>query len=468
VSEACPVPGTADLPRGSAATPVPDALTTVGATAGVRAPIPAPMLEALRQADARRARPVVIAVFLAFALPLGLMGGAMPVLLARAGLGAAGLGLLLTLHTGAYIAAATLGGGLARRFDPRPLMGRLLLLQLAAAIAVYLLTPAWALGLAMLALGAASGLLDLTMNAEGVAVERGLGRPVLTGMHAAASAGGACGALIGGGVAVLAGAAWCALPALLLSLGAVLALRRLGPAPRRAAVATAPVADPGRQGTDTPARAGVAAGADAGAVPAVVSGRIPGHGELLRRIAPLGLVLGVSIAAESTAVQWSARFLAAQAADLAWLAGAGGALFAGSQAVLRVFGDRLRARLGDRRLMLGSLALAAFGYGVVALAPGFGGALAGFALVGVGTACVVPCGFALAARHGGTASAGGAAALSAAALVAGLVRMPTPLALGAVAGRWSDAVAFGGVAAALLLAWALARRTLPRGRVAGD
>jgi predicted MFS family arabinose efflux permease len=401
-----------------------------------------------------------------------MMGGAMPVLLARAGLGAAGLGLLLTLHTGAYIAAATLGGGLARRFDPRPLMGRLLLLQLAAAIAVYLLAPAWALGLAMLALGAASGLLDLTMNAEGVAVERGLGRPVLTGMHAAASAGGACGALIGGLVSVLAGAAWCALPALVLSLGAVLALRRLGPAPRRAAVATAPVADPCRQDTDTAVRAGVGAsvgaGADAGAAPPVVSGRIPGHGELLRRIAPLGLVLGVSIAAESTAVQWSARFLAAQAADLAWLAGAGGALFAGSQAVLRVFGDRLRTRLGDRRLMLGSLGLAAFGYGVVALAPGFGGALAGFALVGVGTACVVPCGFALAARHGGTASAGGAAALSATALVAGLVRMPTPLALGAVAERWSDAVAFGGVAAALLLAWALARRTLPRVRVAGD
>ena len=93
----------------------------------------------------------------------------------------------------------------------------------------------------------------------------------------------------------------------------------------------------------------------------------------------LGTVLGLGIAAEITAAMWSSRYLAEQAAQLAAFAGAGAAFFTGSQALVRFFGDPLRRRFGDHRLVSVSLAVAACGFGFVGLVDGFGPALFGFA-----------------------------------------------------------------------------------------
>jgi MFS family permease len=372
-------------------------------------------------------RAVVTAVFFAFAIGLGLWAGSIPALMRQSGLDVAGLGVAITLHSAAYIAAMAGGGQLARRIAPR----RLMLLALLANLPCFglLFSAATPAGLmtALTLVGLSSGLLDLAMNAEGTAVEHDMRRPVLLSMHAAASAAFALGALAGSLIAIEGAPRWCALVVLVVTLPVALAVQRLGPrAPAPEATAAAP------------------AGPAAAASP-----------HWARGILRIGVVLGLTIGAEMAAQMWSARFLESQAAELAAYAGAGAAFFAGFQVVVRLLGDRLRRRLGDVRVILLSLLLAALGFGTVASSNWFGQSLAGFALVGLGTACVVPCCFALIARRAGPKSA---AALGLASLVAGAIRLPTPLALGAIAAAWSDAHVFASVAAAVLLALLLARR----------
>jgi MFS family permease len=376
-------------------------------------------------------RAVVTAVFFAFAIGLGLWAGSIPALMRQTGLDVAGLGLAITLHTGAYIAAMAGGGQLARHIPPR----RLALLALLALVpcfgALFTASSPLMLMAAFTAVGLSAGLLDLAMNAEGTAVEHDLGWPVLLSMHAAASGAFALGALAGSLIATHGGPPWCALVVGVVALPVALAQHRLGP----------------RLHAPVPSLA----------VPQRGGGLPPG-------IVRIGIVLGLTIGAEMAAQMWSARFLERQAAELAAFAGAGAAFFAGFQSVVRLFGDPLRRRLGDDRVIVLSLIVAALGFVTVATSAQFAQSLLGFALVGLGTACVVPCCFALAARR---AAAKAAAALGLASLIAGSIRLPAPMVLGAAAAAWSDAIAFAGVAGGLLIALVLAwqgRREAPTPR----
>jgi MFS family permease len=318
------------------------------------------------------------------------------------------------------------GGQLARIVQPR----RLMLVALAANLpffsALFLANSPLLLMSALVAIGLSAGLLDLAMNAEGTAVERDYGRPVLLSMHAAASGAFAVGALAGSLIATQGGPRWCALLVLVVTLPVALALQRLGPRPH---------------------------------VTAAARGSAAGGGGARQGVLRIGIVLGLTAAAEMAAQMFSAHYLERQAADLAAFAGAGAAFLAGCQAAVRLLGDALRRRLGDVRLIMVSLVVAALGFVTVAAASWIVQSLLGFALVGLGTACVVPCCFALVARR---APQRAAAALGIASLVAGAMRLPTPMLLGIVAATWSDAYAFAGVAGgllvALLMAWAESRK----------
>jgi MFS family permease len=390
-------------------------------------------------------RVVLTGVFFAFALGLGLFAGAIPTLMRQTGLDTAGLGLALTLHSAAYVGAMTAGGRLLRRVEVRRLMRGVLVLHALAFVALFVAGSPWALTASLIALGLTAGTVDLAMNTDGTALEHEAGRPVLIRMHAAASGAFALGAIGGSVVASQFGAAACAGLAVLSIAPVVWALRRIPP---RVSAAVAVAASVSRTGS-------------------VAGERRAARAHLGLPVLLLGVVLGVTIAAETTAQMWSAQFLAQQAQPNPALAGAGAALFAGCQAIVRSLGDRLRRRFDDHRVITVSLALAACGFAVVALAEGFTGSVLGFALVGAGTACVVPCCFALVARQAPQRSAD---ALGVASLVAGVLRLPTPLCLGFVAATWSDSIAFGGIAGLLavgvaLVAWMRWRATRsPAGR----
>jgi hypothetical protein len=199
-------------------------------------------------------------------------------------------------------------------------------------------SEAW-VAVALIAAGFLGGVVDVLMNAEGAWIERGLGRPILARLPAAASPGMALGAILG-------------------------SLIDAGPAPWAAGVLAA----------FGLASVGVAyhraAGADRSA---------PAASSALRRsawfFAPaligLGVLLGVSIAAELRASVWSTLLLREEAPK----------------------------------------------------------SVAGFALTGVGAGPIVPCGFAMAARE---SAAGPAVGLASATLFSALSRLPAPLMTGAI------------------------------------
>lgn len=223
------------------------------------------------------------AVFFAFAIGLGLWAGATPTLMQQAGVGASELGLALTLHTGAYVGAMTTGGWLVRVIAPRRLILVTLPLHAIAFACLFGYDTPWALTAALTAAGATAGLLDIAMNTEATAVERELSRPVLTRMHAAGSAAFALGAIVGSLLASRAGPMWCALLVAAVVLPVMWEVARLGPRH------PAPVPAHGHAGS---ARFGPT-------------------------LPMLGAVLGLSIAAETTAAMWSSRFLAGKAIELA-------------------------------------------------------------------------------------------------------------------------------------------------------
>jgi MFS family permease len=176
------------------------------------------------------------------------------------------------------------------------------------------------------------------------------------------------------------------------------------------------------------------------------------------------LLLGVigfgSFFAEAAVADWSAVFLARSRGASAGLAAAGYAAFSLAMAAGRFGGDAVVHRLGRRPVLVGSAALTAVGLTLAVTLPGPLPGVVGFALAGIGAACVVPLVF----------SAAGAVepdprrrphALAAVATTGYLGWLSAPPAIGAVA----ELTSVGGglaVAAALTAAVAvLALRVTP-------
>jgi hypothetical protein len=349
----------------------------------------------------------VAAMFFAFGIGAGLWGGASGAILIRAGVDAATFGVLLTVYTGAYLIAMSAGGAVAHRFGVGQALSVSAVIFGAALCALLdASTEIW-VAIALIVAGFLGGVVDLLMNAEGARIERRLGRPILARLHAAASAGMALGAILGS-LIVVGPAPWAA------GVLAALGLAGAGVAYHRAAR------------TDRPPVAAVGSIARSGLsfAPALIG---------------LGVVVGVSIAAELAASVWSSLLLREEAPKLAAISGLGAAFFSACQAALRFNVDAIRLRVSDLRIIIASFAIAAAGFALVSVQAGFAASVAGFALIGVGTGPIVPCGFALAARQ---AAAGPAVGLASASLFSALTRLPAPLATGAIAQALSLSAAF--------------------------
>ena len=360
----------------------------------------------------------VAGVFFALGLGVGLWGGASGAILTRAGVDPAAFGMVLTAYTGAYLVAMTAGGTLAHRFGPRRVLVVSACLFGAALCGVLEAWSGAAVAGFLVLSGFLGGLVDVTMNAEGARIERRAGKPILARLHAAASSGIAIGAVLGS--LILASAApWAAG---LLAAGGL--------------ISAGLAYDGAARGDPAP--------------PAPRTTRKVARGlSLTPALIALGLVIGVSIAAETAALVWSSLLLRDEAPRLAAIAGLGAGFFALCQATLRFNADFIRLRISDRRIIVASFGLAALGFALTAANAGFPVSVAGFALIGIGTGSIVPCSFAFAARQTPGRPAVG---LSSASLFSTLTRLPAPLATGAIAQALSLPVAFGAFAAALAAA----------------
>jgi MFS family permease len=149
----------------------------------------------------RASRLAVLEVFFVNGVVIGTWVVRIPAIKERLDLGEGLLGIALLGAAVGALVAMPLVGALVSRFGSRRVVGTAALvlsfslLMSALAPSLLFLVPA------LVMVGAAHGGLDVSMNAQAVAVERGYGRPIMSSFHAAWSFGGLAGAALGGLVA---------------------------------------------------------------------------------------------------------------------------------------------------------------------------------------------------------------------------------------------------------------------------
>jgi MFS family permease len=368
--------------------------------------------------DLRKLRAAMMAVFFSFGVGIGAMAGSMPAIMRNAGVSAETVGIGLMVSTLLTVTAMSIGGKLARHASHR----RVLLVVLPAfglTLTAYLTSQSalWFFA-AIVPMGFAVGLTDLFMNAEAVAIEHDMRRPVFTVFHAAVSVGVAFMAIASSFVSTEIGTWATGVLAMACFAAAwVLVFRSIVPRPR-------------------------ATGSTA---------RMMGLPNKLP-LTLLGLAGGLIIASETAALMWSAKLLDGLAPSLAAIAGLGAAFFGLCNAALRFPGDALRSHLGDMKLMTVSLVVAIGGFTALGFSGSFASSVAAFAAVGLGTALLIPCVFAMAA---GFVPENRAGALSFVSLLTAAPRVLAPWIFGMAATGLGMSAAFvlvaGGLAAALAL-----------------
>jgi MFS family permease len=333
----------------------------------------------------------VLGVFFVNGVVIGTWVVRIPAIKERLGLGEGLLGVALLGAAVGALVAMPIVGALVSRLGSRRVVGTAALL-----LSVSLLMPALApnlpaLVLALVMLGAANGGLDVAMNAQAVAVERGYGRPIMSSFHAAWSFGGLAGAALGG----------------------LSASQGIGPLPHFSAVAVlSAIAFVVAYGSLLPSRADAS------------EEGTPAFARPTRALLGLGIISFCVLLGEGAMGDWSAVYLDDTLETGPGFAAAGYAAFSLSMAFGRLFGDWLTERLGPATLVRSCGALAAVGLGV-ALAVGQPlVALAGFACAGAGFSIVFPTALSAAGRTGTIATGPALAAVSTAAYTGFLVGPP--------------------------------------------
>ena len=210
--------------------------------------------------------------------------------------------------------------------------------------------------------GALAGLLDVSMNACGARLELGYDRPIMSSLHAGYSIAGLAGAGIGG---ISAWLGVSPLPTFAVTAAALIVLGLLaGPRVLIPAVKPAP-AHP-----DDPPR--------------------PSMRHISVIIWILGLVALFGQVGEGSAGDWSAVYLHVNLGAPAGVAATALAAFSVTMAAGRLAGDRLAARFGAVRLVRASGLVAGLGLAAGLLIGTPAGAIAGFALLGLGLAGIFP------------------------------------------------------------------------------
>ncbi|HEY0292519.1 MAG TPA: MFS transporter [Hansschlegelia sp.] len=308
---------------------------------------------------------------------LGVWAANIPLIKASLALDEAGLGVVLMGVAVGCIAGMPLAGLLIPRLGPTRALTTASVM-FAIALCGPPLAPSFvSLTGAAILLGAAFGVLDVSMNSHAAMVEKALARPIMSSIHAFFSIGALAGSALG---AALISVGLGPLTGLSLSSGALLALT---------AAAAPHMALPG------------------------AAGHKPGDTQIFRL--PTLAVLGVgalTIAAfviELGVIDWGAVLMIQATGASPAFAAFGLAAFSAAMAAGRLSGDWMVARVGP----LGAVRLSGFGGAlglmIVAASSASWITLTGFAIAGFTMANVVPVLFSSSARLPGVAPAAGVA-----------------------------------------------------------
>ncbi len=329
------------------------------------------------------ARVAVTVTFLVQALLFASWIAHIPEVKARLGLDDGTLGLaLLGAPIGSVLAMLATGWLLPRVGSQRMVqitLAGFALTGVTVGLASSLLLLFLALGL----WGAFQGALDVSMNAQGITVERAIGRPIMSGLHGAWS----IGALVGAGIGTAGVGLGLSLDGQLLGVGVValllagwLSLRLLADPPEDRHTA-------GSQPITT-----------------VLANPI---------VLTLAIIALACMVCEGAAADWSAVYLRESLGASATVGGLGYVAFSLTMLTVRLAGDVLLGRIAARTLLPLFAAIATVGFAAALLVGNVVVALIGFAALGIGLALIVPTVFSAAGRLPGVNAGTAVAAVSA-------------------------------------------------------
>lgn len=282
-----------------------------------------------------------------------------PLLRERLAIGDDVLGMLLLCVGIGSLVTMPLAGALSTRLGCRKVLTVTAVVYAAVLVAICAVDSLLLAVPVILLFGALMGCVDVVINVAAVIVEQGIGRRIMSGTHAFWSIGGFVGAGLYG--------VW---------VGA------MGLTPMQSTL--------------------IAAGVILLFTGLFGSRLIPYGGGGGRLIAiPRGIIVFIGIAAfiaflsEGAVMDWSGVYLTTvRGFDLA-LAGVGFSVFSAAMFLMRLLGDAVVQRLGQRRVAVGGALLACAGILLVMFAPVDALLYAGFFAIGIGAANIVPVFFSL-------------------------------------------------------------------------
>ncbi|MFJ4524309.1 MFS transporter [Streptomyces sp. NPDC088810] len=378
--------------------------------------------------ETRRARYAVAAVFAVHGAVTGSFATRVPWVQEHASLSTGQLGFALAFTAFGASCAMPLAGRISHRFGSRTALRGLLALWTLSLVLPSVAPNLLTLCLAMFTYGASAGMADVAMNALGVEVERRLNKSIMSGLHGMWSAGALTGSAAGTLAAHLGSDArlhFALAAAVLTVLGFVVCAWVLDLQPA--------------EDEEPPPRFA-----------------LPPRSALL-----IGAIGFCAVFAEGASLDWSAVYLRDRLDGSAGLAAASTTGFMLTMAVARIAGDAVVNRFGAVRTVRAGGVLAGLGGLLVVLAGHPAVAMAGFALMGLGIAVVVPLCFA-AAGHAGPNPSQAIAGVATITYTSGLI---APSLIGGVAQATSLVVSFAVVTvlACGLAVFAGVLRTAERG-----
>ncbi|MPY59046.1 MFS transporter [Streptomyces spongiae] len=358
------------------------------------------------QREVRRARYAVAAVFAVHGAVTGSFATRVPWIQDHAGLSAGQLGLALAFTAFGASCSMPLAGRISHRFGSRTALRGLMVMWTLALVLPSVAPNMYTLCLAMFTYGATAGMADVAMNALGVEVEHRLGKSIMSGLHGMWSAG----ALIGSAAGTL--AAHLGADARLHFALASASLTAIAVVVCHWVLDLQPAED-----EEPPPRFA-----------------LPPRSALL-----IGAVGFCAVFAEGASLDWSAVYLRDQLGTSDGLAAASTTGFMLTMAIARIAGDAVVNRFGAVRTVRAGGVLAALGGLLIVVSGHPAVAMAGFALLGLGIAVVVPLCFA-AAGHSGPNPSQAIAGVATITYTSGLI---APSMLGGIAQATSLVVSFG-------------------------
>lgn len=311
----------------------------------------------------RRARATVCCYFMLPGITVATWTARLPAIKAQANLSNGTLSVgLLSIGVGALVSMQFVGRAIDR-------YGSAAVMRPAAAlVALTLIGPGFAtnigeLVLMLLTFGASCAMLDISMNAQAVQVERAYRRPIMASFHAVFSIGGVAGALYGGLFAyagVSPGTTFVVTGIPMAIASTVISRWLLPPAPR----------------------------------PAVSEIRESEHTATATRWTGPLLVLGIlglcCMLDESIADDWGSVYLRDSLHAPASIAPFAFGAFCAAMTGTRLCGDRIVARIGPVAIVRWGAGLAAAGLAAGLSIANPVAAIAGFGALGAGLSCIIP------------------------------------------------------------------------------